>query len=191
MSGTAGRPAVAPFDVERVTAAVGRGDVGAFEVLYRGWFERVYGMARGVTRRDEAFCLDVTQEVMLRAAKGLPRLAGEAELGAWMGRAVLSCAVDLMRRETRRARRERVVARSEERGRDRRATEEDELAWVRRELRKLSPVEQGLLMQRVGNGCSLREAGLSVGIGEQAAHGRVRRALEKLRGLAREVWRAE
>jgi RNA polymerase sigma factor (sigma-70 family) len=182
---------VAQLDVASITTAVGRGDVGAFEALYRAWFERVYGMARGVTRRDEAFCLDVTQEVMLRAAKGLPRLTGEAELGAWMGRAVVSCAVDLIRREQRRRRREVAVGGERRAGAERRATQDEELAWVWRELRKLPVVEQGLLMQRIGNGCSLKEAGLSVGIGEQAAHGRVRRALEKLRGLAREVWRAE
>ncbi len=69
----------------------------------------------------------------------------------------------------------------------RRATQEEELAWVVAELKKLPLVEQGLLMQRVANGSSLKVAGLSVGIGEQAAHGRVRRAMEKLRRLAREV----
>jgi RNA polymerase sigma factor (sigma-70 family) len=182
--------------VARVTEGVGRGDGAAFEVLYRGWFERVYGMARGITRRDESFCLDVTQEVMLRVAKSLPRIETEGELAAWMGRAALSCAVDLMRRETRRRRRESAVAVSEESGRDCRTTQglgrdgratQEELAWVVAEIRKLPLVEQGLLMQRVANGSSLKEAGLSVGIGEQAAHGRVRRAMEKLRRLAREV----
>jgi RNA polymerase sigma factor (sigma-70 family) len=176
--------------VARVTEAVGRGDGAAFEVLYRAWFERVYGMARGITRRDESFCLDVTQEVMLRVAKGLPRIETEGELAAWMGRAALSCAVDLMRRETRRRRREGAVARGESPVSKSRGTQgqEEELAWVVAELRKLPLVEQGLLMQRVANGSSLKEAGLSVGIGEQAAHGRVRRAMEKLRRLAREVF---
>jgi RNA polymerase sigma factor (sigma-70 family) len=182
--------------VARVTDAVGRGDSAAFEVLYRAWFERVYGMARGITRRDESFCLDVTQEVMLRVAKSLPRIETEGELAAWMGRAALSCAVDLMRRETRRKRRESAIAVREESGRDCRTTQEpggdhratqEELAWVVAELRKLPLVEQGLLMQRVANGSSLKEAGLAVGIGEQAAHGRVRRAMEKLRRMAREV----
>jgi RNA polymerase sigma factor (sigma-70 family) len=171
--------------VAQVAEAVGRGDVAAFEELYRAWYERVFGMARGLTRRDEAFCLDVTQEVMLRVAKGLPRIGTEGELAGWMGRAVVSCAVDLVRKETRRARRERLAARSEGIG----VAEGDaeDLSWVRRELRRLPLVEQGLIMQRVANGSTLKEAGLSVGIGEQAAHGRLRRAMEKLRRMAREV----
>jgi RNA polymerase sigma factor (sigma-70 family) len=173
--------------VAQVTAAVGRGDVGAFEQLYRAWYERVFGMARGLTRRDEAFCLDVTQEVMLRVAKSLPRLATEGELAGWMGRAVVSCAVDLVRREARRTRRERVAARPET-GAARAASHDvDELSWIMQELPRLPLVEQGLIMQRIANGSTLKEAGLAVGIGEQAAHGRLRRAMEKLRRLAQEV----
>jgi RNA polymerase sigma factor (sigma-70 family) len=175
-----------PNDVEQMTAAVGRGDTEAFERLYRAWFDRVFLMTRGATRRDESFCLDVTQEAMLRAARRLPRLRSEAELAAWLGRTALSAAVDMLRRESRRRRRENSVARAQ--GAESALTDlSDEVRWLKRAFTKLPPVEQALLLQRVGNGCSLRQAGLAVGIGEQAAHGRLRRAMEVLRRLAREV----
>jgi DNA-directed RNA polymerase specialized sigma24 family protein len=92
--------------------------------------------------------------------------------------------VDLVRREQRARRRElhsgpknKVASR----------VDGEEIAWVEASLARLPENDQVLLMQRIGHGLTLREAAASVGIGEQAAHGRVRRALGKLRELAREV----
>jgi RNA polymerase sigma factor (sigma-70 family) len=176
------------FDVAWATGGTGRGDAAAFEVLYRAWFERVFAFARGMTRRDEAFCLDVTQDVMLRAARSIPELNTEAELGAWFARACVSAAVDTIRREQRRGRREMNSEGRTPRGRAANDNGVEELDWLRRSIGVLSQDDQTLLMQRVGAGVTLKEAGQAVGLGEQAAHGRVRRALERLRELAREVW---
>jgi RNA polymerase sigma factor (sigma-70 family) len=173
------------LDVVWATRGTGRGEQAAFEALYRAWFERVFAFARGLTRRDESFCLDVTQDVMVRAAKSIPELQTEAELGAWMTRAAVSASVDLIRREERRKRREAqsmVNAAAQVRA------DSDSLRWLRGAVAELPEVDQLLLMQRIANGVTLQEAGASVGIGEHAAHGRVRRALGKLRTLAREVW---
>ncbi|HYE62250.1 MAG TPA: sigma-70 family RNA polymerase sigma factor [Phycisphaerales bacterium] len=173
------------FDIAWATRGTTRGDARAFEVLYRAWFGRVYAYARGLTGRDESFCLDVTQEVMLRAARSIPELHTEAALAAWLSRACVSAAVDLVRREQRARRREQAVATSEQHAD---AGMRQDLQWLRDSLRQLPETEHLLLMQRVVNGLTLREAAASVGIGEHAAHGRVRRALQRLRGLAKEVW---
>jgi RNA polymerase sigma factor (sigma-70 family) len=172
------------FDIAWATRGTARGDSRAFEVLYRAWFGRVYAFARGLTRRDESFCLDVTQEVMLRAARSIPELDCEARLGAWFSRATLSAAVDMVRREQRAVKRARAAATPGPTGEKACV---DDLAWLSRSLGGLPEADQLLLMQRIGHGSTLREAGASVGIGEQAAHGRVRRALDRLRELAREV----
>jgi RNA polymerase sigma factor (sigma-70 family) len=164
-----------------------RGDAVAFEVLYRAWFERVFAFARGATKRDESFCLDVTQEVMLRAARSIPELKSEAELGAWFTRVCISAAVDMIRRDQRKLKRERRDCGQAQLDGPATGERVEELAWLRRSLARLSEVDQMLLMQRVGLGVTLKEAGRSVGLGEQSAHGRVRRALERLRELSREI----
>ncbi len=173
------------FDTAHTTRAISRGDALAFELLYRAWFERLFALARSITRRDDAFCLDITQDVMLRAARKLPALESEAQLAAWFTRACISAAVDMLRRDARRARREQ-----------RHATPRDphtppppeDLAWLRARLDDLSPDDLTLLTQRIAQGLTLKQAGASIGLGEQAAHGRIRRALHKLRQLSHEVW---
>ena len=69
--------------VQSTTAAVARGDRGALAELYERWFDECYRIARGLTRRDESFCLDVVQETMLRVIRSLRRLETEAQLRAW------------------------------------------------------------------------------------------------------------
>jgi RNA polymerase sigma factor (sigma-70 family) len=166
------------FDVAQLTRAVARGDAAAFETLYRAWFDRVYSIARGLTRRDEAFCLDVAQEVMVRAAAKLPALDTHRALGGWMVRATMSVSVDLLRRESRRRRREAAARPQVSEGW---APGPEEIAWLARSMQRVSEEEQRLLVQRFIHGRTLKESGAAAGIGEQAAHGRVRRVLERLR----------
>src|SRR5262249_20822285 len=91
-----------------VSAGVARGEPAALDRLYRAWFARALGLARAWTRRDEAFCLDVVQEAMLRAIRSLRPVPGAAALDGWMTSAVRSASIDALRREGRRLARERV-----------------------------------------------------------------------------------
>lgn len=181
------RPEVS-LDVARLCARIRAGDADAFESFYRSWFAGVLSMAKATTRRDESFCLDVVQDVMLRAARGLPPLTSPGELGAWMTRCTLSVCVDQIRRETRRARREAAAPRHSDARRETRGASAEDIAWLGRELKKLGTIDFELVMARLGKGVSLREAGKALGISEDAAHGRVRRAVQSLRNAARSVW---
>ena len=69
-------------------------------------FPWVAAKARSITRRDEAFCLDVVQDVMMIVVKKMPRLETEAALRAWMARTVSRAVTDRLRSEARRRRRE-------------------------------------------------------------------------------------
>src|SRR5690606_3993650 len=50
----------------QTTSAIARGDTEAFAQFYEIWFDRLVHMTRSITGRDESFCLDVTQDAMLR-----------------------------------------------------------------------------------------------------------------------------
>jgi RNA polymerase sigma factor (sigma-70 family) len=160
---------------------ISRGDRECLERFYRLWFDRVFVQARRLTGRDEAFCLDVVQDVMLKVARKLRPMPTEADLERWMARVVRTTALDLLRRESRRAARERrkgglgpacdpsaVLATAE-------ATE-----WVKVRTASLSLDDADLLAQRIAREHTLQQIATLNGITPDAAHGRLRRALQKL-----------
>jgi RNA polymerase sigma-70 factor (ECF subfamily) len=176
--------------VQEVTAAIARGDPEAFAVFYEAWFDRAHSMARAMTRRDESFCLDVVQDAMLRAVRSLRAMPDRASLARWMARVVRTVSIDRLRREARRLRREArrgpAIAASADAAT---AVElEEQFVWLRDELTKLPETERALLAERFDRGRTLEEAGASVGMTGNAAHGRIRRALERLRRAAKEVF---
>ena len=94
-----------------LTGRIADGDENAFAMFYEAWFDRVFAMARAMSRRDEAFCLDVVQDCMMRVVRGMKPLTDERAVSAWMGKTVFSTIADRIRVERRRAGREQAAAR--------------------------------------------------------------------------------
>lgn len=170
-------------DTGALTRGVSRGDGAAFGVLYERWFGRAYSAAVRLTGRDEAFCLDVVQEAMVRAARRMPPLADEAALGAWLCRVVHRAALDQLRAERRRVARERAASRGERVEAD--PDLDARIAWIRRRIDELSAEDGALLAARYGRGRTLEQAGGEHGLTGDSAHGRLRRLLERFRQEAR------
>ncbi|MBI1190999.1 MAG: sigma-70 family RNA polymerase sigma factor [Tepidisphaera sp.] len=173
-----------------LTRRVAHGDAVAFEMLYRLWFPRVLTLTMAATGRDESFCLDVTQETMLRAAKSIPVLNSDAALGAWFARVSLRIAIDLMKSDTRRRRRERqtlATSASAHITPEPVAESLDHAAWLRAVLPTLPLHDYELLIQRLAADRTLAQAGRSLSTSPHAAHGRLRRLLARLRDLANGV----
>ena len=167
-------------DVARLTRAVASGDTEAFTMLYDTCFNLMYDEARRATQRDEAFCLDVVQDAMLRVIKSMKPMDTEAHLRGWLGRVVRSCAVDRLRSEIRRRRREAEAVRR--RGVDEGAEDHGEaLAWLRRRLAALDDTRRQLLWDRFGAGWTLQRIAESLGQSPGAVDGRIRRTLDQLR----------
>jgi RNA polymerase sigma factor (sigma-70 family) len=153
--------------------------------FYGAWFGRAYALARSITRRDESFCLDVVQEAMMRVARKMRPLKTEDDVARWMVRVIHTSALDLLRQESRRAGRESRRGASghpERSGTDAR----ERIAWVRARLAELPPEDAGLLRLRFWWGRTLDAAGDGEGMSGDAAHGRIRRVLSRLRALAKE-----
>ncbi|MBL8723482.1 MAG: sigma-70 family RNA polymerase sigma factor [Planctomycetes bacterium] len=174
------------------SAAIARGDEAAFAAFYAAWFPATLALARAVSRRDEAFCLDVVQDVMFAVCRRMPALPDEPAVRGWMRSAVAHAITDRVRQEQARRRREEHVA--EERGdahdgepwhallRDERAQ------WLAARLAELPASDQALLAARFADGPSVAAVGATFGLSEDGAHGRLRRALQRLRHLATEWW---
>lgn len=168
-------------DVRVLTRRVGSGDADAFERLYRAWYARVVRMARAAGGRDEAFCLDIAHDVFVRVATKLPVLDDEAALGAWLSRATLRAVLDALRAERRRRAREGAATGP---GSPDGGAGIDEVAWLRSQMELLPTGDFELAMIRLAQQRTLRETGVATGTSGDAAHGRVRRLVERLREAA-------
>jgi RNA polymerase sigma factor (sigma-70 family) len=179
-------------DSAALSRAIAAGDEAAFAAFYAAWFAATLALARAASRRDEAFGLDVAQDVMFAVARKLPALRDERAVRAWMAKAVGNAVADRLRNERSRARREQHA------GEARRGAHESEpwhaLAagererWLDARLEELPACDRALLAARFGDGPSVAAAGAAFGLGEDSAHGRLRRVLERLRTLATEWW---
>jgi len=164
-------------DAATISSGVARGDPAALDRLYRAWFERAFALARRFTGRDESFCLDVVQETMLRAIRGLRAQPTGAALDGWLTLAVRSAAVDALRREGRRMVRERASAAPMSSTTD---SCPDELQAILHHLAHLDPSEAEVLRRRFA-GASLRGIAGASDRTIGAVHGSARRALDALR----------
>lgn len=177
--------------VVRLIEGIARGDSAALTVFYDQWFDRAYDMARGLTRRDEAFCLDVVQDAMLKVIRKLRPALGittRGGLDAWFTRVVHTTAIDQLRREARRHGREagpRKNAQEQPSASDL-AQLDERLRWLTAELSRLEGEEAALVDGRFRGERSLEVVGAAHGLSGGAVHGRVRRVLERLRRAGKE-----
>jgi RNA polymerase sigma-70 factor (ECF subfamily) len=171
-----------PDDAAReLTRAVSRGDRAALERFYTARFDGVYAAARRVTGRDEAFCLDVVQEVMLKVARKMRPMRTAEELERWIWRVVRTTSADLLKMDRRRAAREsrRRVPSPPPRP-DAAALAAEAAERIALGLSRLPEAEAALVVQRAARERTLADLAADTGTTPGAVHGRVRRAVAKL-----------
>lgn len=173
-----------------LTARIAAGDEAAFALFYAHWFAPAVALARALVRADEAAALDLVQDVMLAVAERMPKLADERAVRAWLSTALVRAGIDRQRQQRRRERREqRVAAEREPWALDLVGASSDERsAWLAARIAELPPLERALVQARFGDGVSVAAAGTSFGLGEDQAHGRLRRVMQRLRQMAAEWW---
>jgi RNA polymerase sigma factor (sigma-70 family) len=171
-------------DIAAMTAAMAAGDERSIELFYRRYFDRLYGMARRAGGRDEAFCLDVVQESVLRVLRNVRRVSEEAQLVAWLGLVVRTTAYDLLKSENRRRRREAVVAVGADAVVTTSESDEERIAWLGRQIARMDPAVVRAIDLRYSRGWTLARVANALGISIGSVDGRLRRALHTLRSMA-------
>lgn len=176
--------------VRAETAAIARGDERAFARFYERWFDRSFRLARAITKRDEAFCLDVVQDAMMRVVKSLRTHDDAESLARWMRRVIHTTALDRLRQDLRRARREESAARMEAPSAGAPETDAaieaaERIEWIRARLALLPEEDRRLLALRFEDGRTFDEVGGAIGSSGDAAHGRIRRLVSRLRAAYR------
>ncbi len=179
--------------ISHLTRAIARGDTRAFGRIYDTYFGYAYNTARRITGRDESFCLDLVQEAMLKLARKVPVLPNQYALRVWLSRVIHRAAIDAIRAEKRLLLREQRGAYrheakaciSDHQNRCAEAeTLQTEVDWLTDQLRQLNATDHHMLLARFIRGRTLAQIGQEVGISGDAAHGRLRRILARLRRAA-------
>lgn len=181
---------VGPGGTAALTAAIAGGCEVAFGAFYDAWFDAALTLARSASRRDEAFGLDVVQDVMWKVVKRMPPLANEAAVEAWMARAIVRAVLDRLRQEMRRQRREvragAVRAAAHDADAPTALLAGESMQWLHAQLAELPAIDRELLTARFASDSSVTAAARALGLGADAAHGRLRRCLARLRRAAQE-----
>ncbi len=123
---------------------------------------------------DEQRALDVVQDTFMKAIRAMPVITTDAQLDAWLRRVALRTALDHLRTERRRAKRDRAHATTETSEHDARA------AVLRKELATMKRSTIELLQLRHQAGLTLDAIARRVGSTTGAVDGRLRRAATKL-----------
>lgn len=176
----AGRAGDGAFEL---TTAIARGDADAFSRFYSAWFDRSFVAVRRATGGDEAFCLDVVQDAMMKAIRAITPMPNEAVLGTWFMRVVMNAAKDRIKGEARRRARERRYASQRREGAafEGREFGPEAVERVAAEIEKLDATLGMLVGSRYAFGMTLARAGAAFGLTPASTDRRLARALRTLR----------
>lgn len=159
------------------------GDAAAIEAFYRAYFDRLLSMAAAAVRMrryDEARCLDIVHDAMLRIVRCVKPMRTEAHLLNWCRLVVQSCALDRLRREQRRARRERAAASVN----DAPVDYSEQIAWLDGQISLLDPTLAEIIRMRFREGWTLAKISSVLDTTTGKIDGQLRRAIQKLRADA-------
>ncbi len=157
------------------------GDGEALGEVFEMLFDDLVQQIRKDTRGDESFSADAVQDAFVKAIRGIPIMEHESEVRAWFRRVALRCAIDRVRVEKRRGRRERTAASESQTAEPGPAAEELDALYER--LASLDRDEAYLVDARLRFGWTLERIGRSLGLRPGAVDGRYRRVLSQLREM--------
>ena len=91
-----------PVREEGLVERARRGDVDAFELLYRQHASRVYALCLRLAA-DPVVARELTQDTFVRAWEALPKFRAEASLTTWLHRIAVNALLERRRGERRRS----------------------------------------------------------------------------------------
>jgi RNA polymerase sigma-70 factor (ECF subfamily) len=163
-----------------------RGDLGAFEEVYRAHSRRLYGVALRMLA-NPADAEDMLQEIFLAAHRKLDSFRGESALGTWLYRLAVNLCLDYLRSKTGRAIQmtdaigdEPTLLDSSSRGLAERAVTKLDLE---RALAQLPEGCRTAFVLHDVQGLEHREVGEIMGIAEGTSKSQVHKARLRLRAL--------
>lgn len=159
-----------------ISSRVARHDRQAIAELYEARYAILFHRVRQRTACGDDFACDCVQDAWLRILRGMPVFRTIATMDAWLLRVVISCALDQIKSQRARSRRESVCG-SVASGAD----SDRLLKELSDEVGRLGADEREVLILRVLRGRPLATVAEALGIKLRAAESRLRRAMLQLR----------
>lgn len=160
-----------------------QGERGAFDLIVKRHQKGVYRIIRRYVRSD-ADAADVSQQVFVRAFKGLATFRGAASVRSWLYRIGINCALSWLRDHRREQPTEIAEdALSEPHASPGRIADGEQNARLREAVAKLPPKQKLVLELRVFDDLSFREVAELAECTENTAKVNFHYAVKKLREL--------
>ncbi|MDB2685599.1 RNA polymerase sigma factor [Mariniblastus sp.] len=162
------------------------GDQQAFAEYYKAFFDTMFLTVKHTTGCDEATCLDIVQDAMIKVIAKMKPLDTRQQTIAWTRAVAKTTAYDFLRK---RARQQKL---SENRANQTTETKQhviDDIArltWVEEQLRQLPDELISMISLKYRMGWTLRQIGEKFGLKTGAVDGKIRRAIDELKSQARE-----
>ncbi len=173
-----------PLNWSRVSLRIVNGDEGAFEIYFNQFFPLMFSEARRISGRDEATCLDIVQNAMIKATKSMNRLNDEKHAIAWT-RVLIRCAtLDWLKVKANRLPNSIEECVPESSGILAAIDLRARILWVENQLKQCPPQTRNMIALRYRLGWSLERIATRFGLKAGAVDGRIRRALHKIREQA-------
>ena len=189
LSKSSPRPRVACDEWRETTRKMIGGDRVELARYYESFFPLMFQEVKRLSGRDEATCLDIVQDAMIKAIRCMKPMDSESELRAWSNAVVRTTAYDWLRKHGPAsgdfASMERETSSESLRGGEPDwVLAQARLRWVEEELQTLPRELQSMISMRYRLGWSLKKIASQFGMKTGAVDGRMRRAIEKLRSKA-------
>ena len=156
------------------------GDQQAFAEYYNVFFETMFATVKRTTGCDEATCLDIVQDAMVKAIKKMKVLETRTKTEAWTRTVAKTTAFDYLRRQSRRRklveRLSEVIAKPRQEEIDASAR----LIWVEEQLQQLPTELRSMIGLKYRMGWTLQQIGQRFGLKSGAVDGKIRRAIKNL-----------
>ncbi|HEX4795801.1 MAG TPA: sigma-70 family RNA polymerase sigma factor [Humisphaera sp.] len=162
-----------------LTARMAAGDARAIESFFNRYFQFLYEQARRASRRDEAFCLDVVQDGLLRVIRSIRRTETEGQLLGWLKLVIRTTAYDRLKTEQRRKTHEAMFVGDAPVSESR--VDDDQLERLGDEISRLDPTLARMIELRYERDWTLSRIAAAFGLSVGTIDGRLRRALGRLR----------
>lgn len=150
---------------------------------FRQLVDRHVALVHSTARRrvgDPHQAEDVTQQVFTLLAAKARHLGSQVVLSGWLYRTAVNVALETVRHETRRQRREQAAVEAVNLN-ESDATWREIEPWLDAAMATLSEPDRDAVVLRFFENRSLREVGVALGVSDDAAQKRLSRAVEKLR----------
>jgi len=157
-------------------------DQDAFTKYYETFFDTMFITVKRATGSDEATCLDIVQDAMVKAIRKMKPMRSRDQTVAWTVVVAKTTAYDYLRKVKRRKQVTNSVIPEHAVSSDEMEIESiARLAWVEEQLQQLPAELSSMIDLKYRMGWTLRQIGEKFGLKTGAVDGKIRRAIEGLK----------